>query len=500
MLTFRFSLSGVSVLAFVAGGLLLGGMMETGCASGAPESPGDFVVKPYVQLGSAVPDSHTDVRALLWKMEAPDPTVNLEIRRTSPDSSATNRRNSPETWTAAPVKWKTVRTPPVPPYGLASAEMRGLALNATYEYRVRRGAETLFSSAFSTRRSPGRPATVVFMGDCGAGSKEQKALAVELYRRRPDLVLIPGDVTYDTGREEQYRTNFYPIYNADRPTPGVGAPLLRETLFVTSLGNHDVGGQDFEKTQDGLAWYYNWRQPLNGPDLADDSSQAPQITHGSEEAVRAFRDAAGANYPRMGNFSFEDSDVHYTFLDSNSYTDWRDPVLQRWLRDDLTQTRRRWRIVVFHHPPFDASVTHILDQQMRVLAPLFEETGVNLVVAGHEHNYQRLRPLRFTPERDPATGRMIRDGNAVPGHFRLDTAYDGVTHTRPNAPLYLVSGAGGQSLYKFMLPQLSYYVKDVHDVHTFTLMNVTPNRLTFAQIDAEGRERDRFVMDARAAR
>lgn len=59
----------------------------------------------------------------------------------------------------------------------------------------------------------------------------------------------------------------------------------------------------------------------------------------------------------------------------------------------LARSQARWKIVALHHPPYSAgyqgSSTHVRD----VYAPLFEEYGVQLVLSGHDHDYQRSKPM-----------------------------------------------------------------------------------------------------------
>jgi hypothetical protein len=63
-----------------------------------------------------------------------------------------------------------------------------------------------------------------------------------------------------------------------------------------------------------------------------------------------------------------------------------------WLRWTLARSRARWRIAVLHHPPFTCGA---YTSQLEVVAhwvPLFERYRVQLVLAGHDHNYQRFAP------------------------------------------------------------------------------------------------------------
>src|ERR1700676_5452325 len=98
----------------------------------------------------------------------------------------------------------------------------------------------------------------------------------------------------------------------------------------------------------------------------------------------------------MENFSFDWGNSHWTVIDSNDYVDWNDPVLRKWVTDDLHKAKgKKWRFVAFHHPGFNSSKAHFNDQWMRSLSAIFEQEHVDIVFAGHVHNYQRSFPMTF---------------------------------------------------------------------------------------------------------
>jgi tartrate-resistant acid phosphatase type 5 len=76
----------------------------------------------------------------------------------------------------------------------------------------------------------------------------------------------------------------------------------------------------------------------------------------------------------------EDAQVHRFF---------QAPEHQRWLTDTFAKADVRWRIPFSHHPAYCAGPSHPNDAEMlRDLVPLFDQGGVRLVLAGHEHNFQ----------------------------------------------------------------------------------------------------------------
>ena len=135
---------------------------------------------------------------------------------------------------------------------------------------------------------------------------------------------------------------------------------------------------------------------------------------------------------------------------------------------------------------------------MRVLADLFEAGQVDIVWAGHVHNYQRTYPLTFRPDRGP-DGKPVRRADQIPGRWTLDTAYDGRDHTRPRGVIYVITGAGGADLYN---PDQEddpaswqpFTCKLIARVHSLSVADVDGPTLTVRQVAADGREVDRFVV------
>jgi hypothetical protein len=77
-------------------------------------------------------------------------------------------------------------------------------------------------------------------------------------------------------------------------------------------------------------------------------------------------------------------------LDSNLVDD---PAQQDWLARTLAAATQPWRIVVVHHSPYSAGYQESDLAVRRAFVPLFERFGVQLVVSGHDHDYQRSTPV-----------------------------------------------------------------------------------------------------------
>jgi 3',5'-cyclic AMP phosphodiesterase CpdA len=144
-----------------------------------------------------------------------------------------------------------------------------------------------------------------------------------------------GDNLYGEKRAADYRRKFEEPYKT----------LLQQGVkFYASLGNHDDPNERFYK-------------PFN---------------------------MNGQRY-----YSIRMGDAEFFALDST----YLDPQQLDWIDKQLSSSRARWKICFFHHPPYSAAHFHGADLDLRRrLEPLFEKYGVNLVLSGHEHVYERIKP------------------------------------------------------------------------------------------------------------
>lgn len=80
-------------------------------------------------------------------------------------------------------------------------------------------------------------------------------------------------------------------------------------------------------------------------------------------------------------------DIDLFMLNSNRVNDRQ----TAWLRRRLARSTARWKIAVFHHPAYTCGGYRGNSAVQRRWVPLFERFGVDLVLSGHDHNYQRFR-------------------------------------------------------------------------------------------------------------
>lgn len=321
---------------------------------------------------------------------------------------------------------------------------------------------------------------------------------------KPAFLLNTGDNVYSEGSEDNYRDFYFSVWNNNVDSNETGAPLLRHLVNYIVAGNHDFGGTGdyvnlfgdssaaapFTGGASGssmLACFNDYYYPLNGPVGADpmyvlngDTSSTPDgfrftangQTYSSPAAIEAFRASTAVNtgggnkrqIDTMSDYSFDQGDVHFVFLDSNPHVfnaqvDYSQAyvsppvgfpqypsVLGQWLIHDLDSSTKRWKVVVFHHPAVSSGNSSLRNYQMRGVYKLFEDHGVNFVFNGHEHNYQRTYPLRTLPGFDQAPG--VSGAPVV----AIDTVFDGRNSTVPDGLITLVEGAGGNRDFDDDLP------------------------------------------------
>jgi Icc-related predicted phosphoesterase len=449
-----------------------------------------FFAAPYLQIGA---DPSSQSLELLW-----------QVTDTSSSWAVEHKINATNKWTAAakPIA-TTVAVSNIAAHVVYRTALTNLVPGSNFIYRVLQNGKEVFTAEAKAPKSAEQAFRFVAFGDIGAGTPEAKQIANGVFNAKPDIIFVPGDIVYDYGLISEYQSKFWPIYNADK-VDAVGVPLMRSVPFVAALGNHDADTRDLDKHPDALAYYDYWDQPLNGPVGKEGGAFVP-ILKGSDANKKAFTDAAGERYPRMANFSFNYGNAHYTILDADTYVDWTDKEITDWVTKDLADSKDMdWHFVVYHHPGFNSSREHFEQQQMRLLAPIFEKGKVDIVFCGHVHNYQRSYPMYFKPDNKGTLmvggkdAKTVR-GRVVTGKWTLDKNFDGKNNTTPNGVIYVITGAGGQELYN---PEQEndpdswqkFTSTFVSTVHSFTAVDVNGKTATVQQEDAAGKKLDVFTI------
>jgi acid phosphatase type 7 len=255
------------------------------------------------------------------------------------------------------------------------ADITGLRKETEYSYSVAVDGQNLVSDAsqFRFRTAPGDRFSFLAFGDSGADSPEQQTLA-QMMAAEPaiSMVVHVGDLAYPDGTFEQFEDAYF----------GVNAPLMRRVPFFPTPGNHEY---------------------MTG-------SAAPYL--------------AGVVTPECGvpavdlgrYYSFDWGNAHFVSVDSNLLATSSAADMLAWLDADLAATNRHWRIVFLHHTPYPTGF-HLCDPICTVVEqlvnPIVERHGVQLLLAGHEHGYERTYPLaggQLTGPSSPSTTYVVTGG------------------------------------------------------------------------------------------
>jgi len=305
--------------------------------------------------------------------------------------------------------------------------LTGLKPGTEYTYVVDACGKATPAKRFRTAPVPGtRSVHFTAVGDFGTGGTNQKQVAAAMLQARPELFVTLGDNAYSSGTESEIQNNlFAPM-----------AELLSEVPLFASLGNHEY------VTNQGQPYLDNLYLPSNNP----------------------------ANSERY--YSFDWGHVHFVALDSNcaiglASSDRCALAAQKaWLEKDLAGTPQPWKVVFFHHPPWSSGDHGSQLAMRRHFAPIFEKYGVDLVLTGHDHNYERSKPMQ---------------GDDVAGAGKTGIPY-------------LVVGGGGASLRPFASSKPAWSVIRDDKAYGFLDVKVVDGTLTAQMVEKGGKVLDSFVL------
>jgi acid phosphatase type 7 len=309
------------------------------------------------------------------------------------------------------------------------AELNGLAPGTAYSYRVYMGADNVPPGGeyvFHTA-GPGPYSFLVF-GDSGAGTPGQRDVLAQMLKEPPsfNFVVHVGDIAYERGTFDEFTANHFGYYFT----------LMRRACFFPVPGNHE---------------YYT-------------NSAAPFL------ALHAPPSETVPDNDRGRYYSYDWGNTHFVALDANlldaGYALPRARMLA-WLDNDLAKSQADWRIAYFHQTPYPISqhLTDPIDIAAREqFVPILERHGVQLVLAGHEHNYQRTKTRRA--------------GVPVPAGM---------------GTVYMTSGGGGGGLHPAGMLGYSF-LERAESIYHYLRVEVDASQIVIHAIDKDGKEFDRAVL------
>jgi hypothetical protein len=337
-------------------------------------------------------------------------------------------------------------------YPYAVGQPSGLLTPADATYTVR------------TAPSPGSsdPVRVWVVGDSGENTSSAQAVRnrFETYSasQPPHLWLMLGDNAYSSGTDSEYQSGCFNLYQGQ---------LRKYPLFPTR-GNHDnlYSGSN----NDYLDFF-------TLPSLGECGG----VPSGSESY-----------------YSYDWGNVHFICLDSEGSSRALGGPMIMWLRQDLAATNAMWVVAYWHHPPYTKgshdsddcgdSGGRMCDMRTRVV-PILDSTGVDLVLSGHSHGYERSYLLNgHYGTSNTLTAAMKLDGGN--GQDSGDGAY-----AKPHAQQFPFEGAvytvAGSSAKDDGVSSMPCMVASIASLGSMVL-DFNGNRLDARFLDDNGNIRDSF--------
>jgi hypothetical protein len=297
------------------------------------------------------------------------------------------------------------------------------------------------------------------LGDSGTANFDAQRVRSSYYAyagdRHTDLWLMLGDNAYHRGTDAEYQTAVFDFY----------PEMLRKSVLWPTLGNHDALSTS-SAAQSG-PYFDIFNLPTMG--------EAGGVPSGTE-----------------AYYSFDYANIHFVVLDSSDTIYTNPAPMLSWLADDLAATNQPWKIAYFHHSPHSKgshnSDTDSLMTRMRMHAlPILEAGGVDLVLGGHSHNYERsyLMDGHYGPSTTLAPTMIMDAGNGRPAGDGSYSKLDG-----PNqGTVYAVVGcSGGFNLAPLNHPGMVYTAA----IAGSAVLEIEGDQLDFIFLDRLGQQADHF--------
>lgn len=277
--------------------------------------------------------------------------------------------------------------------------LRGLQPGKLYQYRLFTNGQELAQHQYYAFRAPkpkDAPFSFFAVGDIGEptttqGKPDRLAAAIAQLEDRPDFGLLLGDLVYPNGASEGYDEHLFKHFEK----------VFSEVPTFVVPGNHDWmvdPAQNFEQ---------EWKMPGN------------------------------EHY-----YSFERGNALFIALDSKDGDFYQWEEQKAWLEKRLAQAQQQhyqWRIVMLHHN--GKSCTYKKDTKKVIeLYSLFTQYGIDLVLNGHAHTYERLNPIGAGGEVLPQGLHSTSSYGDLEGFISITVGSGGkLRGVGPNSPNFLAA-------------------------------------------------------------
>ncbi len=300
------------------------------------------------------------------------------------------------------------------------------------------------------------------VGDSGTGGAAQgrvrDAMLEHVGDHLPQLYLHLGDMAYTDGTYAEFTENFYAPY----------ASILRRVPVWPTLGNHEGHSSD-SGTQSG---------PYYGGYVLPTAGEAGGLPSGTE-----------------AYYAFDYANAHFVVLDSHDSPRGAGSPMLVWLQNDLASTDQEWIIAYWHHPPYtkgshDSDTEGALVDMRENALPILEAGGVDLVLGGHSHIYERTFLLDGAYDTPSVAGAGVLDAND--GRPLGDGPYmkaPGVSSHE--GAVYVVAGHGGAGVSQDAEHPLMAFAEVANGS---CILDVQNNTLTLFNLRDDGEITDRVAI------
>jgi len=280
------------------------------------------------------------------------------------------------------------------------------------------GSQPSYSTAPSSEVAPQTTVRFAVIGDYGSAGQPEADVAALVTSWSPEFIVTTGDNNYDTGSANTIDPNIGQYYHEFIfPYTGSYSPSATLNRFFPVLGNHD------------------W-------------------------------DSTTANQPYLDYFTLPNNERYYDVLKSSVQlfmldSDSREPdgitstsVQAQWLQTRLAASTAPWKLVFLHHAPYSSSSGHGSNPTLQWP---YQTWGASAVIAGHDHDYERI--------------------------------------IRNNFP-YFVNGLGGKSVYNFAPTPVEGSAIRYNGDYGAMLIEASSTSITFKFIARSGIEVDSYTLNA----
>ncbi len=272
-----------------------------------------------------------------------------------------------------------------------------------------------------------RKMSFAVFGDCGRNDNNFRTNTIAAYNsyvgtNKADALLLLGDNAYTNGTEAEYNTGFF--------TP-MSSTMLKNHPVFPAPGNHDYYGTS-QASRSGE--YY---QSFSMPTAAE--------CGGLASGTKAY-------------YSWNWGDVHFLSLDSYGTEtgsalrlyDTTGPQVT-WIKNDLAANTRKWVVAYWHHAPYtlgshnSSSETELVEIRSKFIR-ILERMGVDLILCGHSHSYERSKLLNGhygTEVSAAAMAPYIVDNSSARYEGSTSCPYKTVSGTQNHGTVYVVAGSSG---------------------------------------------------------